>query len=36
MRLDAGTATERIATEDSLTDAQLEAVARSMSTGRKH
>ena len=33
MRLDAGTATERIA--DSLTDAQLEAVARSMSTGRK-
>jgi hypothetical protein len=36
MRLDAGTATERIAFVDSLTDAQLEAVARSMSTGRKH
>ena len=36
MRLDAGTATERIALVDSLTDAQLEAVARSMSTGRKH
>jgi hypothetical protein len=35
MRLDAGTATERIALVDSLTDAQLEAVARSMSTGRK-
>ena len=35
MRLDAGTATERIALVDSLTDAQLEAVARSMSSGRK-
>ena len=36
MRLDAGTATERSALVDSLTDAQLEAVARSMISGRKH
>jgi hypothetical protein len=35
MRLDACTATEHIALVDSLTDAQLEAVARSMSNGRK-